>query len=197
MVHDQTNKFLTQNNILYKFQSGFRSNHSTGSCLSFLNDKILKGFDAGLLTGMILIDFQKAFDTIDHDILLVKMIYLRLSHHTTSWFRSYLTNRTFKVNIREVLSHSGELACGVPQGSILGRLLFLLDVNDMSQSVKYLYADGSCLIFQHKEVNEIKKQLNEGFANVCDWFIDNKLSIHYRDDKTKSILFANKRRRKK
>ena len=75
VVHDQTNTFLTQNNILYKFQSGFRKNHSTESCLTFLNDRILTGFDKGLLTGMILIDLQKAFDTIDHDILFDKMTY--------------------------------------------------------------------------------------------------------------------------
>ena len=73
MVHDQTKGFLTNNNILYKFQSGFRGNHSTNECLSYLNDKILKGFDEGLLTGMILIDLQKAFDTIDHGVLCEKI----------------------------------------------------------------------------------------------------------------------------
>ena len=120
VVHEQTNSFLTQNDILYKFQSGFRRNHSTESCLTFLNDKILKGFDSGLLTGMILIDLQKAFDTVDHDILFEKMIYMNFSDRTISWFKSYLTNRTFKVNIKDAFSNSGDLTCGVPQGSILG-----------------------------------------------------------------------------
>ena len=64
--------FITKKNIFYKFQSGFRKFHSTNSCLSYLQDKVSKGFDSGLLTGMILIDLQKAFDTIDHKILIEK-----------------------------------------------------------------------------------------------------------------------------
>ena len=68
VIHDQTSTFLNSRNLLYNYQSGFRKNHSTDYCLSFLNDKILKGFDQGLMTGMILIDLQKAFDSIDHDI---------------------------------------------------------------------------------------------------------------------------------
>ena len=72
IVHDQTNKFFSENNILYNFQPGFRQNHSTNLCLAHLADKTLKEFDEGLLTGMILIDLQKAFDTINHEVLLQK-----------------------------------------------------------------------------------------------------------------------------
>ena len=200
VIHNQTQEFLNKNNILYKFQSGFRKDHSTDFCLSFLNDKILKGFDSGLLTGMILIDLQKAFDTIDHKILLEKMTFLGFSEKTINWFRSYLSNRVFCVSINDTLSDPGNLSCGVPQGSILGPLLFLLYVNDMPQAVDcdlYLYADDSCLVFQHKNVKEIEKQLNKDFSNICDWFIDNKLSIHFGEDKTKSILFASKNKVKK
>ena len=73
VIHDQTMEYLTDNNIIYKYQSGFRKNHSTDTSLSYLTDKILTGFDSGLLTGMILIDFQKDFDTINNNILLRKM----------------------------------------------------------------------------------------------------------------------------
>ena len=195
VVHDQTNNFLGNNNILYKFQSGFRGRHSTNECLSYLNDKILKGFDEGLLTGMILIDLQKAFNTIDHGVLFEKLVYLRFSDNTILWFKSYLGGRTFKVNIDKTFSDPGYKVCGVPQGSILGPLLFLLYVNDMPQAVKcelFLYADDSCLVFQHRNEKVIEEQLNKDFANLCDWFVDNKLSIHFGDDKTKSILFASK-----
>ena len=200
VVHNQTNSFLTQNKVLYNFQSGFRNKHSTDSCLSYLNDKILKGFDSGLLTGMVLIDLQKAFDTIDHEVLFKKLFYMRFSPKAISWFKSYLSNRTFKVNINKVFSDPGNLTCGVPQGSILGPLIFLLYVNDMPQSVDcdlYLYADDSCLVFQHKNVKEIEKQLNKDFSSLYDWFLDNKLSIHFGEEKTKSIIFANKRKVKK
>ena len=92
-------------------------------------------------------------------------------------------------------SSPGDLSCGVPQGSILGPLLFLLYVNDMPQSVScdlLLYADDSCLVFTGKDIDKIEMQLNNDFNSLCDWFIDNKLSIHFGEDKTKSIIFGSK-----
>ena len=142
-----------------------------------------------------LIDLQKAFDTIDHDVLLQKLYAIGFSKRTVNWFKSYLSNRSFKVNLGNNFSQPASVSCGVPQGSILGPLLFLIYVNDMSQAVKcdlFLYADDSCLVCQHKDINEIEKQLNVDFSNICDWFVDNKLSIHFGEDKTKSILFASK-----
>ena len=82
VIHDQTSTFLNSRNLLYNYQSGFRKNHSTDYCLSFLADKILKGFGKGLTTGMILIDLQKAFGTIDHDILLQKLYAIGFSKHS-------------------------------------------------------------------------------------------------------------------
>ena len=200
VIHDQMQIYLSENNILYEYQSGFRTNHSTDFALSFLNDKILKGFDKGYFTGMILIDLQKAFDTIDHKLLLEKMYYIGFSNEVILWFRSYLSNRKFIVNIKDKYSSPGAVTCGVPQGSILGPLLFLLYVNDMKQAIKselLLYADDSCILMQHKDVKVIEEQLNRDFSSVCDWFVDNKLSIHFGEDKTKSILFASKHKIKK
>ena len=182
IVHDQMIDYLAQYNILYKYQSGFRTKHSTDLCLSYLNDKILKGFDNGLFTGMILIDLQKAFDTIDHNILLEKLKAIGFCDDTVNWFHSYLTDRAFLVSIENRYSSISKISCGVPQGSILGTLLFLIYVNDMKQAVSsdlLLYADDSCLIFQHKHVTEIEKHLNNEFSNLCELFLDNKLSIHF------------------
>ena len=112
-----------------------------------------------------------------------------------SWFESYFSGRTFKVYIDKKFSDPGNLTCSVPQGSILGPFLFLLYVIDMPQAVKcdlFLYADDTCLTFQHENVKEIEDQLNLNFSRLCDWFIDNKLSIHLGEDKTKSILFGTK-----
>ena len=127
-----------------------------------------------------------------------KMKYLGFADSVIFWFRSYLTKRIFYVNIGKDSSTPGELSCGVPQGSILGPLIFLLYVNDMPQAVDcdlLLYADDSCLVFGDKDANEIEKQLNKDFNSLCDWFVDNKLSIHFGEDKTKSILFGRNNKR--
>ena len=193
VIHDQTQKYPDDYNILYRYQSGFRKSYSTDSCLSYLNNTIATGFESGLYTGMILIDLQKAFDTINHDILISKMKHLGFSKEATLWFKSYLSNRKFKVHINKTFSESGNLLCGVPQGSTVGPLLFLLYINDMSLAIDcelLLYADDTCLIFQHKDIHEIEIVLNKNLSTLCDWFVDNKLSIHFGEDKTKSILFS-------
>ena len=91
-----------------------------------MNDKILKGFDDGSLTGMILIDLQKAFDTINYDILLKKLSIIDFSDHTVKWFQSYLSNRKLTVNLENSFSEVSSISCGLPQGLILGPLLLLI-----------------------------------------------------------------------
>ena len=160
IIHDQTQEFLGKNKILYRFQSGFRKNYSTNTCLGCLSDKITVGFQKGLFTGMILIDLQKAFDTIDHQILIKKMKYLGFSKNVIAWFKSYLSEQKFKLNINTSYSSPSNLTCGVPQGSTLGPLLFLLYINDLCQAVvsdSLLYADDTCIVFQHENVTEIEK----------------------------------------
>ena len=146
--------------------------------------------------GMILVDLQKAFDSLDHGVLLEKMEYFGFRESVIKWFESYLSNRKFLVCI-DVFSEAGTLRYGVPQGSILGPLLFLLYVNDLPQSLSdagsYLYADATCIFYQHEEVKKIENVLNKEFSSLCQWFIDSKLSIHFGEDKTKSILFSKTR----
>ena len=99
IVHDQTEEFLSKNKLLYRFQSGFRKNYSTSTCLGNLTDKITTRFEKDLFAGKILIDLKKAFDTIDHQILLKKMKNLGFSKNTITWFKSYLCERKFKISI--------------------------------------------------------------------------------------------------
>ena len=199
IIHDQTQVFLDKNKILFTYQSGFRKHYSTDTYLSYLTDKVRKGFEKGSLTGMILIDLQKDFDTIDHKILIEKMSCFGFHESTIRWYESYLTNRCFIVNVGKDFSSPGKLSCGVPQGSILGPLLFLLYVNDMPQAIKsdlLLYADDTCLMYTGKDIKMIEEQLNTDLSSLCDWFIDNKLSVHFGEEKKKSILFGNKRQLK-
>ena len=91
-IHEQTSSFLSNNQLSYNYQSRFQKNHSTDSCLTLLHDKFLNGFDKGLMNGMILVDLQKAFDTIDLDIPLKKLSAIDFSNHTTGWFKPYFSN---------------------------------------------------------------------------------------------------------
>ena len=141
---------------------------------------------------MVLIDLQKAFDTIDHQILLKKMKYLGFSKNTITWFKSYLCERKFKISINTSYSSSASLLCGVSQRSSLGPLLFLLYINDLPQAVvsdSLLCADDTCIVFQHKNEIEIEKQLIRDFSSMCDWFVDNKLSIHFIQDNKINIIW--------
>ena len=108
------------------------------------------------------------------------------------WFHSYLTNRVFSVSLDNVFSEVGSINCGVPKGSILGPLLFWLYINDISQALSnshiYLYADDTSIFYQHKDITEIENVLKKEFVNVCESFVDNKLSTRFGEGKTKCIL---------
>ena len=125
VVHNQLIKHFEKYEIIFDYQSGFRSKHSVNTCLVHLSNQILKGFEARRSTGMIFIDLQKAFDTFDHQILLEKLKYIGFSTETVRRFESYLKSQNLIVSLEKSLSEPGVLNCGVPQGSILGPILFL------------------------------------------------------------------------
>ena len=120
----QMQEYLDKNGLIYKFQLGFRKIFYTDSCFAQLTDYIAKGMDKGKHTGMILIDLQKAFDTLDHDVLLKKMECLGFKKPVIKWFKFYLSNRKFFVSIEGIFWEECLLTFGVPQGSTLGPLLF-------------------------------------------------------------------------
>ena len=141
------------------YKSGFRTNHSRDLCLTQLTDFFATGMDKQMYTG-ILVHLQKAFDTLDHGGLLEKMKYFGFRACLIKWFESYLSNRKFLVSIDNVFSETGTLKYGVPQGSILGAIFFLLYVNDLPQSssdaTSYLYANDTCIFYQHEDIKKIE-----------------------------------------
>ena len=123
IVHERCYDFLTKNNILYKRQYGFRNKHSTYmAVLDFIND-MNKAIDNNMYTAGIFMDLSKAFDTIDHEILLDKLYHYGFRGVSHAWFTNYLSNRKQMVSYNSTLSSSESVKCGVPQGSILGPLL--------------------------------------------------------------------------
>ena len=112
------------------------SSYSTDTCLTHLTDYIKSEQDKGNLIGMVLLDLQKAFDTVDHNILLGKLQALVIQESALKWFKGYLENRRQNVDIGGIRSAPTIVTCGVPQSSILGPLLFLVYINDMHAAVK-------------------------------------------------------------
>ena len=118
IVYDQLNTYLIEHDLLYENQSGSRASYSTDTCLMHLTDFIKQEQDKGNYTGMVLLDLHKAFDTVDHSILLQKLEALGLQQTDIDWFQSYLSNRLQSVEVGGTLSSASTVTCGFPQGSI-------------------------------------------------------------------------------
>ena len=189
-VYKQIENYLSSTGLLFKFQSGFRAGYSTESCLAYLTDYIRKEISEGKFVGMLLLDVQKAFDSVNHQILCNKLEAMGID---PSWFKSYLANRQQLVSIDGINSSLEPLSCGVPQGSLLGPLLYLCYSNDMVSSVHnllLLYADDSVIISSHTDPAVISHSLSSDLKSCNDWLIANKLSLHV--GKTECILFGTK-----
>ena len=191
-VFIQLDDYLQKNNLLYKCQSGFRSNHSTNTCLVHLTDFIKYQISVGNYVGLLALDVQKAFDCVDHKILCSK---LELMGVDSTWFNSYLTDRKQTVVLNYTKSDTETIKSGVPQGSILGPLLYLCYCNDMELATDcdlVLYADDSIIVYADKDPKAIETKLSKELTSVNQWLIENKLSLH--PGKCESILFGTKRK---
>ena len=198
IAHGQISKYLNENNLIFVNQSGFRESYSTDTALTFLSERILNNMDKGLYSGAIVIDLKKAFDTVDHTILLDKFQAMGACPTVFDWLSSYLDNREQFVKVGKGTSTSLNIKCGVPQGSILGPLLFTIYVNDMYSSVDcdlFLYADDSFLFSCNKEIKLLQDTLCRNMHSLGIWLNENKLTLH--PSKCKSILFNTKRKLRK
>ena len=193
LIFIRTTKFLKAHDTFTKYQFGFRQKHSTiHALLSFVNKVAHSIDDHSHLIGIFL-DFSKAFDTINHDILLDKLSYYGIRGIALEWFRSYLQNRKQYVYLNDHISSLKEINCGVPQGSILGPLLFIVYINDFHRSSDILsfilFADDTNVFFAHRNLLTLVRIINLELKKLTQWIRANKLSLNLQ--KTKYMIFSN------
>ena len=208
IVYDQLYEYFSKNGLIYDSQYGFRQLHSTELASLEITDRLVQNMDEGKISLTVYLDLSKAFDTLNHDILLDKLNYYGVRNTANDWFRSYLTNRKQFVSYDNHSSDMMPLSTGVPQGSILGPLSFLIAMNDIHEaSDKFhsvLYADDTSLIepictfdasSQSNQLNNevLSAGINSELQAIYDWLCVNKLSLNI--PKTKFMMFHHRQRR--
>ena len=189
--------YLTKNNLIYKRQFGFRENHSTNHALISITESIKADIDKGNIVGGIFLDLQKAFDTVNHTILCSKLSYYGFRGKINDLIQSFLSHRHQYVTINGFDSSQLEIKCGVPQGSTLGPLLFLLYINDLRYSLQKStashFADDTSITFSSKKLKTLETILNTDLKSISDWLKANRLSLNV--DKSKLLIFRSKQRK--
>ena len=190
VVYVRLMKYLTKHNILSNNQFGFRKNHSTFMAVLDLIDNLSKSIDEKEFSVGVFIDLSKAFDTVNHKILIEKLSHYGIRRIPLLWFSDYLSNRKQFIKFNDVLSDYKTVNCGVPQGSILGPLLFLIYVNDISNCSSLLklilFADDASLFSSGKDLTELIQIVNQELSVIATWFKSNKLSLNL---KKPNVLF--------
>ena len=198
VVHKQLYDYFDENKLFNDHQYGFRRQHSTEHAILELVDRILIQMDKGNSPIAIFLDLSAAFNSLDHNILLQKLKFYGITNSSLDWFTSYLENRTQYVEFNNCSSKNTYLSTGVPQGSILGPLLYIIYVNDIQNASKYfnaiLYADDTSLI-NSPGLSLNSSIINRELDNIYNWFSTNKLSLN--SSKTKYMLFCTVKKKSK
>ena len=196
LVYLQLSSFLRLNGILVEQQSGFRQQHSTETALLSSTNEWLFNMDRGLLSGVLFLDLKKAFDTIDHHILLSKLELYGIKGTSLKWFESYVSGRSQICSVNSKMSAARQIKCGIPQGSNLGPILFLLYINDLPNCLETtkanLFADDTSLSCEGFSPYEIETKLNKDIENVHRWLTANKLSLNM--EKSEFMIIGSRRR---
>ena len=197
IIYTRTYGFLEKANLLYTSQYGFREGHSCENAVSELISEVIKSRQEGLYTMSVFLDLSKAFDTLEHNVLLKKLEKYGIRGKCNKWFKSYLENR--KIRVKCAVESSGKteyseyrtVTYGTPQGSCLGPLIFIIFTNDLYRQIEHssslLFADDTTLYKSHRNLKYLTWCLEDDLKRLVDWFSSNKLTLNI--DKTVCILF--------
>ena len=191
LVHTRVFTFLNNQCTFYEHQYGFRPKHSTNHTLINITENIREALDKGKYACGVFVDFQKAFDTVNHEILLGKLHHYGICGLPYNWFKSYLYNREQYVSVLGFDSNKLIMKHGVPQGSVLGPLLFLIYINDLHRSIStsttYHFADDTNLLTIGESFHSIESKLNKDLKGLYKWLLANKISLNA--TKTELVIF--------
>ena len=192
VMYNRLISFLNINDLLYKLQFGFRKKHSTNTALIVLTDKIASELAKGNFVLGVFLDYSKAFDCVNHAILLQKLYHYGIRGVAFDWFKSYLSSRKQYVQFNGIHSGHSEVKCGVPQGSVLGPILFLLYINDIVNVSNILYpilfADDSNVFLSGNNIDNLINSMNIELEKLMVWLAANKLSLNV--GKTNFMIFS-------
>ena len=183
-VHKHLLEYLERRKLIHSLQSGFRQKHSCHTAVTRLVDTWLSAINDNHLTGAVFLDFKKAFDLVDHNILMTKLKAYLVNHKAVSFFRSYFSERKQKVLLNGSYSSKGHVKCGVPQGSILGPVLFSIFINDLPLHISNpqiycdMFADDGTIHVQEKNIIAINTQLQESLNEISDWCTHNAMILN-------------------
>lgn len=187
--------FLEKNNLLFEYQYGFRSNRSTSTALIHFTDEVLAAMDKKHYMVSVFLDLQKAFDTVNHELLLLKLLDYGIRGHAFKWLESYLNDRQQYVQFNKNNSKCETVVCGIPQGSVIGPKLFIIFINDLYEATKelnlLLFADDTTVYKSGSDLGTLINCASTGMTSLKSWFDKNKLLLNW--DKTKFMIFGNRK----
>ena len=191
VMYSRVYNYINKSDCFYPLQFGFRGKHSTNHALISIVDEINEALDKKKVVAGIFVDFQKAFDTVNHEILLKKLSHYGIKGNINNWFRSYLLDRKQFVSILGFNSAYSTIHHGVPQGSVLGPLLFLIYINDLNKAIKfsttYHFADDTNLLRVDVSYKKLQSNINKDLKGLFNWLLANKISLNVA--KTELIYF--------
>ena len=192
LIPSQLSEYLENDQLLTDKQHGFRKSHSTIHSVAQLTDYINRKMDIRIPTLAAFVDFRKAFDCVQRPLLLSKLKQLGFDKLTTVWVSSYLSNRSQRVLANDIYSPYLEVSQGVPQGSLLGPLFYIIYANDLSRVIKNceiaLYADDMVLYTVNKDFTRSVNNLQNDLASLSEWCANNGIKAN--TDKTKVMVFS-------